>query len=100
MHAFAGITAAKVLEENGVNDILILEGADRIGGRIRKEEFGDVTVELGAGWIAGVGGKHPNPVWELARQSNLRTCFSDYSYARYNIYDRRYDNISRTEKFI
>ncbi|KAK6140537.1 hypothetical protein DH2020_025714 [Rehmannia glutinosa] len=75
----AGITAAKVLAENGVDDVLILEAADRIGGRIRKEQFGGVTVELGAGWIAGVGGKQSNPVWELARQSNLRTCFSDYT---------------------
>ena len=79
-----------MLAENGVDDMLILEASDRIGGRIRKEEFGEVTVELGAGWIAGVGGKQSNPVWELAKQSNLRTCFSDYSYARYNIYDRRY----------
>ncbi|KAG8391207.1 hypothetical protein BUALT_Bualt01G0163800 [Buddleja alternifolia] len=83
----SGITAAKVLSENGVEDVLILEAADRIGGRIRKEEFGGVTVELGAGWIAGVGGKQSNPVWELARQSNLRTCLSDYTHARYNIYD-------------
>ncbi|GER27708.1 polyamine oxidase [Striga asiatica] len=84
---FAGITAAKVLAENGVEDVVILEAADTIGGRIRKEKFGGVTVELGAGWIAGVGGKQSNPVWELARRSNLRTCFSDYSNARYNIYD-------------
>ncbi|XP_011091897.1 polyamine oxidase 1-like [Sesamum indicum] len=83
----SGITAAKVLAENGVDDVVILEAADRIGGRIRKEEFGGVTVELGAGWIAGVGGKQMNPVWELAGRSNLRTCFSDYSNARYNIYD-------------
>ncbi|KAH6803493.1 polyamine oxidase 1 [Perilla frutescens var. frutescens] len=82
-----GITAAKLLAENGVDDVLILEAADRIGGRIRKEQFGGVTVELGAGWIAGVGGKQPNPVWELARGSNLRSCLSDYSNARYNIYD-------------
>ncbi|KAH6759763.1 polyamine oxidase 1 [Perilla frutescens var. frutescens] len=84
---FRGITAAKLLAENGVDDVLILEAADRIGGRIRKEQFGGVTVELGAGWIAGVGGKQPNPVWELARGSNLRSCLSDYSNARYNIYD-------------
>ncbi|KAL6562864.1 polyamine oxidase1, flavin-containing amine oxidoreductase [Orobanche hederae] len=83
----SGITAARLLAENGVDDVLILEAADRIGGRIRKEQFGGVTVEIGAGWIAGVGGKDSNPVWELAYQSNLRTCFSDYSNARYNIYD-------------
>ncbi|GFY92221.1 polyamine oxidase 1 [Actinidia rufa] len=84
----SGISAAKVLAENGVDDIVILEASNRIGGRIRKEEFGGVSVELGAGWIAGVGGKESNPVWELARKSGLRTCFSDYSNARYNIYDR------------
>lgn len=85
-----GISAAKVLAENGVEDLVILEASDRIGGRIRKEDFGGVSVELGAGWIAGVGGKESNPVWELANQSGLRTRFSDYSNARYNIYDRRY----------
>jgi polyamine oxidase len=85
-----GISAAKVLAENGVKDLVILEASDRIGGRIRKEDFGGVSVELGAGWIAGVGGKESNPVWELANQSGLRTCFSDYSNARYNIYDSKY----------
>ncbi|XP_028784522.1 polyamine oxidase 1-like [Neltuma alba] len=84
----SGISAAKVLAENGIEDLVILEASDRIGGRIRKENFGGVSVELGAGWIAGVGGKESNPVWELAAKSGLRTCFSDYSNARYNIYDR------------
>ncbi|XP_061353822.1 polyamine oxidase 1-like [Gastrolobium bilobum] len=84
----SGISAAKVLVENGIEDLVILEASDRIGGRIRKENFGGVSVELGAGWIAGVGGKVSNPVWELAAESGLRTCFSDYSNARYNIYDR------------
>ncbi|KAJ6895814.1 polyamine oxidase 1 [Populus alba x Populus x berolinensis] len=84
----SGISAGKVLAENGIEDMIILEASDRIGGRIRKENFGGVSAELGAGWIAGVGGKESNPVWELASQSGLRTCFSDYSNARYNIYDR------------
>lgn len=83
----SGISTAKVLAEKGIEDLLILEASDRIGGRIRKESFGGVSVELGAGWIAGVGGKESNPVWELAAKSGIRTCFSDYSNARYNIYD-------------
>ncbi|KAI3826981.1 hypothetical protein L1987_01042 [Smallanthus sonchifolius] len=83
----SGVSAAKVLAKNGVEDILILEASDSIGGRIKKHTFGSVSVELGAGWIAGVGGKESNPVWELATQHGLRTCFSDYSNARYNIYD-------------
>ncbi|KAG9457921.1 hypothetical protein H6P81_002429 [Aristolochia fimbriata] len=84
----SGISAAKVLAENGVEDLVILEATDRIGGRIRKEEFGDLFVEIGAGWIQGVGGKESNPVWDLAAKSGLRTCYSDYSNARFNIYDR------------
>ncbi|KAI3742902.1 hypothetical protein L1987_60600 [Smallanthus sonchifolius] len=84
----SGISAAKVLAKNGVEDILILEASDSIGGRLKKHDFGSVSVELGAGWIAGVGGEKSNPVWELAVQSGLRTCFSDYSNARFNIYDR------------
>nr|XP_011469503.1 PREDICTED: polyamine oxidase 1 isoform X2 [Fragaria vesca subsp. vesca] len=84
----SGLSAAKRLIENGVEDVVILEASDRIGGRIRKQEFGGVSVELGAGWIVGVGGEQLNPVWELAEKTNLRTCLSDYSNARFNIYDR------------
>lgn len=75
-----------------MEDILILEASDRIGGRIIKEDFGGVSVELGAGWIAGVGGngKEINPIWELAKSADLRTLFSDYSNVRYNIYDQGY----------
>ncbi|KAL6129954.1 hypothetical protein ACLB2K_068336 [Fragaria x ananassa] len=83
----SGLSAAKRLIENGVEDVVILEASDRIGGRIRKQEFGGVSVELGAGWIVGVGGEQLNPVWELAEKTNLRTCLSDYSNARFNIYD-------------
>lgn len=78
-----------MLAEKGVQDLLILEATDRIGGRIRKEEFAGLNVETGAGWIQGVGGKEPNPVWDLAVKSGLRSCYSDYSNARFNIYDQR-----------
>ena len=75
--------------ENGVDDVAILEASDCIGGRIWKQDFGGVSVELGAGWIVGVGGEQLNPAWELAEKTHLRTCLSDYSNARFNIYDRR-----------
>ncbi|CAB4268146.1 unnamed protein product [Prunus armeniaca] len=84
----SGLSAAKVLIENGVEDVVILEASDRIGGRILKQDFGGVSVELGANWITGVGGKESNPIWELAQKWNLRTFFSDYSNAHFNIYDQ------------
>ena len=49
----SGIVAAKTLYENGVKNFTILEARDRIGGRMRSEEFGGIRVELGEQWIYG-----------------------------------------------
>ncbi|XLR44098.1 hypothetical protein HN51_028189, partial [Arachis hypogaea] len=51
------LSLVKVLGENNINVPLILEASDRIGGRIWKETFTGISIELGAEWIAGVGGK-------------------------------------------
>jgi polyamine oxidase len=83
----SGIMAAKVLAENGVEDFLILEAADRIGGRLMKHQFAGLTVEGGAGWVTGVGGTKINPILELANKHSLHICYSDYSNAAFNIYD-------------
>ena len=50
----SGIAAAKTLSDHGIKDFIILEGTDRIGGRMRKMEFFNNTIELGANWIQGV----------------------------------------------
>ena len=49
----SGISAAKSLYEHGVKNFMILEARDRIGGRMRSEEFGGIRVELGEQWIYG-----------------------------------------------
>lgn len=52
----AGLSAAVELARSGI-DVTVLEGRDRVGGRIAKgEEFGDVPIDLGASWIHGVTG--------------------------------------------
>lgn len=84
----SGIVAAKVLAENGIEDFLILEATDRIGGRLMKHEFAGFTVECGAGWVAGVGGHKLNPIWELVTKHSIRTRYSDYSNAAFNIYEQ------------
>ena len=50
----AGLTAAGVLQQAGVEHISIFEARDRVGGRMFtvRNEF-SVDVELGAGWIQG-----------------------------------------------
>ncbi|KAI3811141.1 hypothetical protein L1987_20858 [Smallanthus sonchifolius] len=55
---------------------------------MKKQYFGSITVELGAGWIADGSGTESNPAWVLVVEPGLRTCFSYYNNARYNIYDR------------
>ena len=47
-----GIQAAHVFHENGMDDFLIIEGADYIGGRIKRDTFANVTVNLGANWVS------------------------------------------------
>jgi len=53
----AGLSAASTLKKNGVRDIVILEAADRIGGRVWTEDPWGTKLELGASWIHDFGVK-------------------------------------------
>ena len=71
----AGVTAARILQDNGVTNFKILEAnTDRIGGRIRNTTFGGVQIELGAYWVeespenmTTLHGPKVNPIWTLVR---------------------------------
>ena len=79
----AGISAGKVLSDNEIDNFLILEGGDDIGGRVKSTQFGGVTVEIGANWIQGVynDGSTPetHPLWPLKTKFNLTGFTSDYN---------------------
>ncbi|NUT51067.1 MAG: FAD-dependent oxidoreductase [Saccharothrix sp.] len=47
----AGLTAADQLARAGY-DVVVVEGRDRVGGRIRKTEIAGVPVDAGATWVA------------------------------------------------
>ncbi|MFD5214488.1 flavin monoamine oxidase family protein [Microbacterium sp. NPDC058345] len=47
----AGLTAADQLTQQGY-DVVVLEGRDRVGGRIRTTEIAGVPVDAGATWVA------------------------------------------------
>lgn len=53
----AGIRAAQELSQNGVDDFVIIEYQDRIGGRMHDVKFGQgpdgvpYKVEAGANWV-------------------------------------------------
>ena len=69
---FAGIMATKTLSDNGVKDFVIREATNRIGGRMHKEIVGGYTIEIGANWVEGIGGKVMNLIWPLAKNVSLR----------------------------
>lgn len=49
----SGIAAASKLYENGLENILILEAQDRIGGRVYTTQFGEYVIDLGGQWVHG-----------------------------------------------
>ncbi len=78
----AGISAAQRLQEHGINNIIILEGSNRVGGRMKSTQIGGVTVSLGPGWIQGIDPADPDlhPLWELAQKyGGLRGFYPDYN---------------------
>lgn len=65
----AGLTAANrlytVAGGKDVFEICIVEGGQRIGGRINTTEFGGDRIEMGATWIHGISG---SPVYGIAQK--------------------------------
>ena len=74
----AGITAAKTLYDKGIEDFLVLEAQDYIGGRIKQVPFAGMKVEEGANWIQHAE-KENNPLIPLREKYNLTGQTSNYS---------------------
>jgi polyamine oxidase len=76
----AGLGAARKLADEDV-PVTVLEGSDRVGGRLRTDRSLGVAADLGASWIQGVTG---NPVMALAHDAGVRTFpFDDDKAVRY-----------------
>ena len=72
----AGLSAFKRLKELGVNNILILEAKDYIGGRMKTVEFGGYNVSVGASWLqdhcySNCDG-YANPLFSYINKLNLQ----------------------------
>lgn len=64
----AGLTAANKLYTNSKQqlELAVVEGGDRIGGRISTAEFCGDRIEQGATWIHGIEG---SPVYKIAEET-------------------------------
>jgi hypothetical protein len=94
----AGISAGKRLSEAGITDLLILEATDHVGGRMHKQNFAGINVEVGANWVEGVNGGKMNPIWPIVNSTlKLRNFRSDFDYLSQNVYKEKYA-VESTEK--
>ncbi|XP_015439431.1 PREDICTED: spermine oxidase-like [Dufourea novaeangliae] len=75
----SGIAAAARLLERGIKNVTILEGKDRIGGRIHTVEFSDNVIELGAQWVHGEKGNIVSDIASPHKLLDSTKCFSDFS---------------------
>jgi polyamine oxidase len=65
----SGIQAAAQLASQGI-DFIIIEQADRIGGRMWNVDWAGLNIELGCNWIEGTP-KKSNPLWAIAQTIGL-----------------------------
>lgn len=90
----AGLTVANAMKNAGV-PVVVVEGRDRVGGRIDTRVVGGVPFDLGAAWIHGPIG---NPVADFASQVGVTTTVldleSEVGALRFSGYDPMIGSIS------
>ena len=64
----SGIAAADALHQKGV-DFLVLEGRERIGGRVHHVMYKGSKLELGAAWSHD--SQHNHSVWKLLKRFGM-----------------------------
>jgi len=85
----AGLSAASSLKAQGYR-VVVLEGRDRIGGRIWTDRsWQGIPLDMGSSWIHGVD---RNPISALAQKFNLTTLPTDYN--SNILYDRQGNRLS------
>ena len=75
-----GVIAARTLHQNGIDDFLVVDALDELGGRIMSRSFAGKTMELGATWVQGTqtGNGPANPIFELVKKHNITTQSNDW----------------------
>lgn len=73
----SGVGAAMELHKQGVDNFLVLEAKDYIGGRLREEVWFGKTIAIGAGWIHKIDANHE--IYKLAKKYGLQYHQDDYN---------------------
>ena len=83
----SGLNAARTLAEGGVK-VKVIEGSDRLCGRVKQGQIGGIWVEIGASTLYGDNIK--NPILALAKEVDLKYVtadFEDYIFKNATGYD-------------
>ncbi|KAH9477058.1 Polyamine oxidase 6 [Psilocybe cubensis] len=75
-----GVIAARTLHERGIDDFVIVEARNELGGRMQTATFANRTIEQGPNWIQGTqeGNGPANPIFTLAKKHGVKTQFNDW----------------------
>ena len=73
----AGLAAAQRLSEAGIDDVIILEALDRIGGRVHTIKHRGYLLELGAQWLHGAD---DNPLYKWLTEMDMLDDFEDATF--------------------
>ena len=69
---WAGVAAAKELSSNGVDNFIIVEARDYIGGRSRSINLSGQPVDIGSSWVVNIGSSsNRNPVHQAVLDSGV-----------------------------
>ncbi|XP_071809334.1 uncharacterized protein [Asterias amurensis] len=96
----SGLQASRILHDAGMDDFIIIEGADQIGGRVRSTTFANRSIEIGAGWTYGP--VRPM-VYKLVNDLNLERRASNYESLIFrnstgdNVTDRAFGDYDKLE---
>ncbi|WP_341945601.1 NAD(P)/FAD-dependent oxidoreductase [Microbacterium sp. LWH11-1.2] len=82
----SGVTAARMLTDAGQR-VVVLEGRDRIGGRMNSDRQAGFPVDLGASWIHGIDG---SALWRLAQALDIPTL--EYTVGSFQVGGRPIEN--------
>ncbi|PQZ61326.1 MULTISPECIES: FAD-dependent oxidoreductase [unclassified Microbacterium] len=82
----SGLTSARMLVDAGQR-VVVLEGRDRIGGRMHTDRSAGFPVDLGASWIHGIEG---SPLWNLVHA--LRIPAIEYTVGSFQVGGRPIEN--------
>ncbi|WP_288969848.1 NAD(P)/FAD-dependent oxidoreductase [uncultured Microbacterium sp.] len=82
----SGLTSARMLADAG-QSVVVLEGRDRVGGRMHTDRGAGFPVDLGASWIHGI---EDSPLWNLVHA--LRIPAIEYTVGSFQVGGRPIEN--------